>query len=48
MTATLGVAAAILSEAYVSFLGLGVQPPTASWGNMLDGSYVYLESAPWL
>ncbi|PJF46368.1 MAG: peptide ABC transporter permease, partial [Candidatus Thermofonsia Clade 3 bacterium] len=48
VTATLGVAAAILSEAYVSFLGLGVQPPTASWGNMLDGSYVYLESAPWL
>lgn len=48
VTATLGVASAILSEAYVSFLGLGVQPPTASWGNMLDGSYVYLESAPWL
>ncbi|MBL8156064.1 MAG: ABC transporter permease, partial [Anaerolineae bacterium] len=32
---TLGVATAILSEAYVSFLGLGVQPPTASWGNIL-------------
>lgn len=48
VTATLGVASAILSEAYVSFLGLGVQPPTASWGNMLDNAYTYLESAPWL
>lgn len=45
---TLGVANAILSEAYVSFLGLGVQPPTASWGNMLENSYRYLESAPWM
>jgi peptide/nickel transport system permease protein len=45
---TLGVANAILSEAYVSFFGLGVQPPTASWGNMLDGAYQYLEQAPWL
>jgi peptide/nickel transport system permease protein len=48
VTATLGVANAILSEAYVSFLGLGVQPPTASWGNMLDSAYKYLENAPWL
>jgi peptide/nickel transport system permease protein len=48
VAATLGVAGAILSEAYVSFLGLGVQPPTSSWGNMLEGSYVYVESAPWL
>lgn len=48
VAATLGVAAAILSEAYVSFLGLGVQPPTASWGNMLENAYSYLESAPWL
>lgn len=48
VTATLRVAGAILSEAYVSFLGMGVQPPTASWGNMLEGSYIYLESAPWL
>ena len=45
---TLGVANAILSEAYVSFFGLGVQPPTASWGNMLDSAYQYLEQAPWL
>src|SRR3989338_6773062 len=48
VAATLGVASAILQEAYVSFLGLGVQPPTASWGNMLDSAYRYLESAPWL
>lgn len=48
VTATLGVAGAILSEVYVSFLGLGVQPPTASWGNMLENAYTYLESAPWL
>lgn len=48
VAATLGVAAAILSEAYISFLGMGVQPPTASWGNMLDGAYRYVEEAPWL
>lgn len=48
VAATLAVAAAILAEAYISFLGLGVQPPTATWGNMLDGSYNYIESAPWL
>jgi len=48
VSATLGVANAILSEAYISFLGLGVQPPTATWGNMLDGAYNYIESAPWL
>lgn len=48
VTATLGVANAILAEAYISFLGLGVQPPTATWGNMLDGANNYLETAPWL
>jgi peptide/nickel transport system permease protein len=48
VTATLGVANAILAEAYISFLGLGVQPPTATWGNMLDGANQYIESAPWL
>ncbi len=48
VTATLGVANAILSEAYISFLGLGVQPPTATWGNMLDGANQYIELAPWL
>jgi len=48
VSATLGVANAILAEAYISFLGLGVQPPTATWGNMLEGSYNYIETAPWL
>ncbi len=48
VSATLGVANAILAEAYVSFLGLGVQGSTATWGNMLDGAYRYLDTAPWL
>ncbi len=49
VTLTLGVANAILSEAYVSFLGLGVNAAvTATWGNMLEGAYRYLEEAPWL
>ncbi len=46
---TLGVAGAILSEAYVSFLGLGVQAPTASWGNMLTEAQEFqvIKDAPW-
>jgi len=48
VAATLSVANAILLESYISFLGLGVQPPTATWGNMLEGAYGYIESAPWL
>lgn len=48
VSATLGVASAIISEAYASFLGLGVQGATATWGNMLEGAYRYLETAPWL
>jgi peptide/nickel transport system permease protein len=48
VTATLGVANSILSEAYVSFLGLGIRPPTATWGTMLEDSYRYLVDAPWL
>jgi len=48
VAATLGVANAILSEAYISFLGLGVQPPTATWGNMLDRAYNYVSTAPWM
>jgi peptide/nickel transport system permease protein len=47
VNATLGVANAIINEAYVSFLGLGVMPPTATWGNMLNGAYKYIEIAPW-
>jgi peptide/nickel transport system permease protein len=48
VSATLGVSGAILSEAYVSFLGLGVQNPTASWGSMLDSAVKYIQTAPWL
>ncbi|MDR7126671.1 ABC transporter permease [Pseudotabrizicola sp. 4114] len=48
VAATLTVARAILLEAYVSFLGFGIQPPLPSWGNMLNGAQQYLASAPWL
>jgi peptide/nickel transport system permease protein len=48
VSATLSVASAITLEAYISFLGLGVRPPTATWGNMLEGAYNYIESAWWL
>jgi peptide/nickel transport system permease protein len=48
VSATLSVANAILAEAYISFLGLGVQQPTATWGNMLESSNNYLDTAPWL
>lgn len=48
--ATFGIATAILTEAGLSFLGLGVQPPTASWGNMMSDAkeLVILEQMPWL
>lgn len=48
VAATLTVARAILMEAYISFLGYGIQPPLPSWGNMLGGAQQYLASAPWL
>lgn len=48
ITATLGVAGAILIESGLSFLGLGVQPPEPSWGNMLMDGKVAIEIAPWL
>lgn len=48
VSATLLVASAILAEAYVSFLGVGVQPPTPTWGNMLDQAYHHLEREPWM
>ncbi|MBZ0295015.1 MAG: ABC transporter permease [Anaerolineae bacterium] len=49
VAATLGIASAILSEAYISFLGLGVQAPTASWGNMLTEAQEFqiIANAPW-
>jgi peptide/nickel transport system permease protein len=46
--ATLGMAGAILSEAALSFLGLGVQPPTPSWGSMINGGRAHLLDAPHL
>jgi peptide/nickel transport system permease protein len=46
--ATLGMAGAIIAEASLSFLGLGVQPPTASWGTMLDAGRSHLFDAPHL
>lgn len=48
VSATLTIANAILLEAYISFLGYGIQPPLPSWGNMLNGAQQYLASAPWL
>lgn len=44
----LSVAAAILSEASLGFLGLGVQPPTPSWGSMLRAGYPFVVQAPWI
>ena len=46
--ATLGMAGAIIGEASLSFLGLGVQPPTPSWGTMLSGGRAHLLDAPHL
>ena len=46
--ASLSVAFAILAEASLSFLGLGVQPPGASWGSMINAGRGYLQQAPWI
>lgn len=45
---SLNVAGAIITEATLSFLGLGTQPPTPSWGSMLNAAQQYLTQAPWL
>ena len=45
---TLLVAAAILTESALSFLGFGIQPPTPSWGNLLSGAQSQIFTAPWL
>jgi peptide/nickel transport system permease protein len=45
---TLAIAAAIIAEASLSFLGLGQQPPAPSWGSMLNSAQRFLEQAPWL
>lgn len=46
--ASLGVGFAIMAEAGLSFLGVGVQPPTPTWGTMIQVGFQYLEIAPWL
>jgi ABC-type dipeptide/oligopeptide/nickel transport system permease subunit len=38
----------LLTEASLSFLGLGAQPPTATWGSMINANRAYLSSAPWM
>ena len=48
VAATLGVAAAIIAESTLSFLGLGIQPPTPSWGNMLNHATTDMAKAPWI
>lgn len=48
VAATLGVAAAILAESTLSFLGLGIQPPVPTWGNMLKDAPTDMGPAPWL
>ncbi len=45
--ATFVFAEAVLADAALSFLGLGVRPPTPTWGNMLDDAHIYVASAPW-
>lgn len=46
--ATVSIPAAIIGEAVLSFLGLGVQPPESSWGTMLNAAQQFLETAPWM
>ena len=48
INATLTLGFAIIAESSLSYLGLGVQPPTPTWGQMLIGAQQYMESAPWL
>jgi peptide/nickel transport system permease protein len=46
--ATLAIAAAVIAEASLSFLGLGQQPPAPSWGSMLNTARNYVDQAPWM
>jgi len=48
VSATLNVANAVLMESYISFLGYGIQPPLASWGNMLTNAQAYFDTATYL
>jgi peptide/nickel transport system permease protein len=45
--ASLGVGFAIITESSLSFIGLGAQPPTPTWGSMVQTGFQYLEIAPW-
>jgi hypothetical protein len=45
---TLGIATTVLLEATLSYLGIGVQPPTPSWGNIIFENQTYFQAAPWL
>ncbi|WP_371133914.1 ABC transporter permease [Tabrizicola sp.] len=45
---TLGISTTVLLEATLSFLGVGVQPPTPSWGNIIFENQTYFQTAPWL
>jgi peptide/nickel transport system permease protein len=45
---TLAIAAAVIAEASLSFLGLGQQPPAPSWGSMLNTAKNYIDNAPWM
>ena len=46
--ATLGISTTVLLEATLSFLGIGVRPPTPSWGNIIFENQTYFQTAPWL
>ena len=46
--ATLAIAAAVIAEASLSFLGLGQQPPAPSWGSMLNTAKNFVENSPWM
>jgi peptide/nickel transport system permease protein len=46
--ATLGIAATVLTEASLSYLGIGVRPPTASWGSLIREGQQWYRAAPWL
>ena len=48
VAATMNIANAILMESALSFFGLGIQPPTASWGSMLSNAQRYIQQAPYL
>lgn len=48
VAATLNIANAVLAESYISYLGYGIQPPEASWGNMLNNAQSYFTAAPWI